>query len=309
MSILNRPSDGLYSILLAIVSALLREKEISRDEFVNTWGRLSAQADDRKESGLNQLRGTMNRWVKIGLFVEAESALALAIVPRKGETEESFLSRLPSICRRLVLRPENGNPLWPENEKVTEEDLGVTADFCRGLAWCLCQDIYSLPTSWGSGVNDLFVSQVIPGRSIIQNDTRWAGLQDWARFLGFAVDGRAGIFFDPTAAVQSEIGEFMEVGKPMLAEQFLSRLSDLLPVLDTGAYRREVETALRPERWTSPPVGCLSTSLSFALRRLQKQGVLGLETLSDAESRLTLTRQGDRTWDSFSHVNLLRKLT
>ena len=306
MSILNRPSDGLYSILLTLVNALFRGKGISRDDLIRTFGPPPSQEYEQR---LTLIRGTLNRWIALGLFVEDENSVRLAIDPNKSESVESFLARIPTICRELAFRKEFGNPLWPEGDKVTEEDLGVTADLCRGLAWCLCQDIYTLPTSWDRGVNDLIAYQVVPGRAIIQNNTRWNGLADWARFLGFAVDSRVGLFFDPTAAVRSVLEDFIKHGDQSPADEFVSQLAVRLPVLDTGCYRVGVEQALRPEAWLAPPTGHLSTALSFALRRLQKQNVIELRTLSDANSKLTLTRQGGRAWDSFTHVSLKEALS
>jgi hypothetical protein len=305
MSILNRPSDGLYSILLTLVTALFREKKISRDDLIRTFGPPPSLEYEKR---LTLIRGTLNRWITLGLFVEDENNVRLAIDPNKGESVESFLARMPAICRQLSFRSEHGNPLWPESDKVTEEDLGVTADLCRGLAWCLCQDIYTLPTSWNE-INGLFAYQMVPGRAIIQNDTRWAGLKDWARFLGFAVESSAGIFFDPTVAVRSELDNFMKCGVQIPAEEFASQLASRLPILDTGSYRVEVEKALRPETWSAPPTGYLSTALSFAIRRLQKQNILELRILSDANAKLTLTRQGGRSWDSFTHVILKEELS
>ena len=309
MSILNRESDGIYSVLLTIVSALCREKAISRDDLIDTWGKLSTRDDGATRDKLSRFRGVLNRWIALGLFVEEGNSIRLSVGPKRGQSEESFLTTLPDICRRLVLNVKHAYPLWPENDRITEEDLGITADFCRGLAWCLCQDIYSLPTSWNGGINDLFVRQVIPERSIIQNDTRWQGLQDWAQFLGFAVNGSTGIFFDPTLAVRSAVQEILEVNKQIPADHFLTQLSERLPVLDGGVYRVEIEKVLRPDRWSPPPPGHLSTALSFALRRLQKQAVLSFSTLSDASTRLTLTRLGGHRWESFTHVSLLRKVT
>jgi hypothetical protein len=176
------------------------------------------------------------------------------------------------------------------------------------LGWSLCQDIYTLPTSWNE-IYDLFAYQVVPGRAIIQNDTRWAGLKDWARFLGFAEESSAGIFFDPTAAVRSEMKNFMKCGEQTPADEFISQLASRLPVLDTGLYRIEVEQGLRPEAWSAAPTGYLSTALSFAMRRLQKQNIIDLRTLSDSSSKLTLTRQGGRAWDSFTHVSLKEELS
>jgi hypothetical protein len=154
----------------------------------------------------------------------------------------------------------------------------------------------------------LIKEQIKPGRFVFLNDTRWPGLRDWARFLGFATGDDASFFFDPTAAVSSELAEVTRQGDTIPALEFVERLSKRLPVLDTGSYRLEVEEALRPERWSSPPTGQLSTALSFALRRLQKQGVIGLVTLADAGSRVTLTRQDGRAWESFTHVSLLREV-
>jgi hypothetical protein len=303
MSILNRPSDGLYSILLTLVTALFREKPVSRDKLIRTFGPPPSQDYERR---LNLIRGTLNRWIALGLFVEDNNYVRLAIDPNKGESVESFLARMPAICRQLAWK--SGNPLWPDSDKVTEENLGVTADLCRGLAWCLCQDIYTLPTAWDD-INPLIARQVIPGRAIIQNDVRWGGLKDWAHFLGFAVESRAGIFFDPTVAVRTELAQFLKCGALIPAEDFVSELTYRLPVLDRGSYRFEVEQALRSEAWSAPPTGYLSTALSFALRRLQKQNILDLKDLADTNTKLTLTRQGGRTWHSFTHVILKEELS
>jgi hypothetical protein len=99
----------------------------------------------------------------------------------------------------------------------------------------------------------------------------------------------------------------MKPGENLAASDFIDRLVNKLPVLDGGSYRIEMEESLRPEKWAAPPVGYLSTSLSFAMRRLQKLGVLGLATLADAESKYTLMRQGGSAWESFTHVSLLKE--
>jgi hypothetical protein len=146
-----------------------------------------------------------------------------------------------------------------------------------------------------------------PGRFVFLNDTRWAGLRDWARFFGFANGDDGTIFFDPTQAIGSELPALFKPGENLAALDFINRLANKLPVLDGGSFRIEMEEALRPEKWAVPPVGYLSTSLSFALRRLQKLGVLGLTTLADAESKFTLMRQGGSVWESFTHVSLLKE--
>ena len=309
MTILNRENDGLHSILLTIASAVARDKAISRDDLLRICVPLSqCNRDGEKRKDLSsRASGTLLRWTALGLFAEDGDKIRLAVELKRGETPDSFSDRLPSVCRRLALSQDHGNPLWPEGGRVSEEGAGLAADLCRGLAWCLSQDIYTLPSSYGE-LENLITEQVKPGRFVFLNDTRWPGLRDWARFLGFATGDDAGYFFDPTAAVRSELAEAVKPGEMVPAAEFIGRLSKRLPVLDTGSYRLEMEEALRPEKWTAPRVGNLSTSLSFALRRLQKQGTIGLVTLADAASRLTLTRQGGRAWGGFTHVSLLRDL-
>lgn len=309
MTILNRENDGLHSILLTLATTVVREKAISREDLISICVPLS-QGDreiEKRKDLSSRASGTLFRWITLGLFAEEGDKIRLAVELKRGESPESFTDRMPDVCRRLALSPDQGNPLWLEDGRLSEEGVGLTADLCRGLAWCLSQDIYTLPTTYGE-LESLITEQVKPGRFVFLNDTRWPGLRDWARFLGFASGGDSDYFWDPTAAVRSELAEIIKLGETMSAVDLLARLAARLPVLDTGSYRIEVEDALRPERWSGPPAGYLSTSLSFALRRLQKQGIIGLVTLSDAGSRMTLTRQGGRVWESFTHVSLLRNL-
>lgn len=307
MTILNRENDGLPSILLTLAATVAREKIISREDLLRICVPLSPWDGEKRKDLSSRANGTLLRWTALGLFEEDGDKYRLAVEPRRSESPDSFTDRLPAVCRRLALDPVKGKPLWPEGGRVSEEGTGLTADFCRGLAWCLSQDIYTLPSSY-TELENLITEQVKPGRFVFLNDTRWPGLRDWARFLGFATGDDSAFFFDPTEAVRSELPEFAKPGETLAAAEFVTRLSNRLPVLDTGSYRIEVEDALKPEKWTAPPVGYLSVSLSFALRRLQKQGILGFTTLADAESRCTLTRQGGRVWESFTHISLLGEL-
>lgn len=309
MTILNRENDGLHSILLTLAAVVAREKAVSREDLIRICvphSQSDRDSEKRKEL-YSRASGTLGRWVMLGLFADDGEKIRLSVELKRGESPESFTDRMPEICRRLALSQDQGSPLWLEDGRVSEEGVGLTADLCRGLAWCLSQDIYTLPTAY-TELESLISMQVKPGRFVFLNDTRWPGLRDWARFLGFATGDDAGLFWDPTSAVRSELVGFIKPGQTIAAAEFVSRLAERLPVLDTGHYRREVEESLRLEKWSPPPSGYLSTSLSFALRRLQKQGVISLVTLSDASSRMTLTRQGGRAWEGFTHVNLLRKL-
>jgi hypothetical protein len=146
MSILNRENEGLPSILLTISSVLVREKAISRDELLKIC--LPDSLNDSDNNKASRFRGILNRWTTLGFFEEDDEKIKLSVELKRGESPSSFLDRLPTICRSLPLDATFGNPLWPTDGRVSEEGAGLTADYCRGLSWCLSQDIYTLPTSW-----------------------------------------------------------------------------------------------------------------------------------------------------------------
>jgi hypothetical protein len=280
MTVLNLENDGLPSILLTLASTVFREKKISREDLIEACVPLSQsdQDGDKRKNLSSRASGTLLRWTALGLFTEEGGKIRFTVEPKRGESPEIFMEQLPS-----------------------------TADLCRGLAWCFCQDIYTLPTHF-TELEKLCNAQVKTGRFIFINSTRWPGLQNWARFFGFASGYDSGFIFDPTVAVRSELKEFLTIGEQINANELIKQIARRLPVLDTGSYRRETEEILQPEKWGEPAVGNLSTALSFALRRLQTQGFLRLELLSDASSTRTLMRQDGRVWESFTHVRLLKEL-
>lgn len=308
MSILNLQSDGLHPIVLTLARIVAQNKAISRDDLIKTCVPQSGSANESDKDPAVRTRATLVRWISLGLFSEDGDQIRLTVELMRGESVDAFSDRLPAICRNLALRQEHGLPLWPADGSISEEEAGRTADLCRSLAWCLAQDIYTLPSSYEQ-IDSLVTAQVQPGRFIFLNNTRWPGLRPWARFFGFATGDDSSFFCDPTVAVRSELKAVMHSNETVPVAEFVSRLSERLPVLDSGTYRNEVEQVLKPETWKASAPGHLSTALSFALRRLQKQGTLDLVTLADAGSQLTLVGQGGRKWESFTHVRLLKDVT
>ncbi len=299
MTILNLESDGLPPVLITLALLVSREKEIPRDSLIEICAPFS-EASER-----TRLRATLNRWISLGFFLDVDEKIRLSFSRGRTESDDVIAQRLPAICRRILLGSDHALPLMPNIGVLSEVNVGRSADLCRGLAWCLAQDIYTLPSIYAD-VNDMVDSQVQFGRFIFLNDTRWSGIRPWARYLGFATGDDSKLFFDPTVAVRGQLNEVIQTKESLPAAEFVARLAERLPVLDTGSYRTEVEQTLKPETWQPPSPGFISTSLSFALRRLQKQGTIALESKADAGSRLALTGQSGRTWESFTHVRLLK---
>lgn len=297
MTIINLASDGLHSQLIVLARVAAKFGPIHRDELVQVC---TAPGEDGKDRDAARLRATLARWIELGLFIEEGETISVNLESKRGTTVDELTYRLPAACRRLVLHEQHCLPLWGAGEEPTEKGVGRAADLARGLAWALAQDIYNLPDS-GKEIESLDRSQATTARFIFLNDTRWPGLRPWARYLGFG----SSFLFDPTEAVRDELPHILGKGKTMAAEAFIKALGARLPVLDGGVYRNEVEANLRPDRWRRPEPGHLSMSLSMALRRLDLDGTIKLETLADSGAVVKLSGRNYRTWTSFTQVRLV----
>lgn len=294
MTVLNYASDGNYPELIALFRATAALAPISAADLIEACCAGQVKDDTR-------LRGALSRWTDFGLFSRSDAdvvSLAEQIDRRRSESVDSLTSRLPELCRKMVLATEKAAPLWGES-------AGISADFSRGCAWLLCQDIYRFPSAW-TEVEPIEIEQVQDGVEIIRNDVRWNGLRFWMRYLGFATGDSTNFQIDPTGAVRAALQAVLGKTGELPARQFRSQLSQELPVLDGGEYRQDVETMLRDGAWPRPPVGQLSTSLSFALKRLQLGRVLEFDNRADAGSGLVLSGRQMRPWGRFTHVRLLR---
>jgi hypothetical protein len=291
MSLLNRPSDGIHSILIVIHNLLTQEGTLAIDEIIG----LCAPEDTGDST---QVRQTLNTWVKLGLFDRsAEGKIAFhKTIPRKDRDREA----LPRVTRQLVLSDTNNANLW------AAEGIG-SADFTRSITWLLAQDVYDAKLVGWPMVQAL-VQKQFGKDTIFQNDTRWTGLKAWTPFFGFGWLGKHPsdvLIIDPTEAITDHLPDIFDNQSKLAANEFLTALAQCLPVLDGGAYRKEVEAKLREHTvWLPPPDNCLSTSLSRGILRLIHEGVLKGETLSDAGPRLCLTgRNRQEIRESYSHIS------
>jgi hypothetical protein len=290
MSILNRPSDGLFNVLIVIYKVLALYGPLSKEEVKS----LVAPGDISD----SQVNNTMNRWTQLGLFCNEGSAVSIEAVcaPQEGEGLDEAVRRLPATLRSLVFRKENNSNFW-------DSERSASADFSRGISWLLAQDVYSLATDNHPTIQDVEKVQLAdPSQRVLQNDTRWHGLCHWATYLGFAWNAATAVI-DPTVAVRESLPQVFPGGRTLIATSFLESLAHVLPVLDFGAYRQEVENALNPRNWRRPPKFFLSTSLSRALKRLELSGDLTLEHRADAGESYRLMRQQSTEWGRpFTHV-------
>lgn len=293
MSILNQASDGLFNVLIVLARALVRFGPKGREELILACGGAAEACDT------SQLTRTLNRWTELGLFGEDNGAVVIAEPYRSvlGRTADEAEARLPKAVRTVALLPANNTRFWDSEE-------ARSADLSRGVAWMLAQDVYALDAS-SDRLAELEGRQLTDSgaRKIAQNNTRWNGLKTWMLYLGFARDGLQWVV-DPTPALRDALAEIFGSGRELSGSAFVERAAAVLPVLDGGAYRLQVEAALRESAWPRLRTGLVSSSLSRAIQRLDREGFVTLSNRSDSEGVVTLTGTNGRAWRDVSHIGL-----
>jgi len=293
MSVLNQASDGLYTVLIVLVRTIVRFGPRSRDDLILTCGGAVDAVD------ASQLINTLNRWTELGLFGQEDGSVTIAEQYRSGlgKTANEAEARLPGIVRTVAMLAEN-------NERFWEREKSKSADLSRAIGWMLAQDIYALDGNVKK-LAELEGAQIADSarQTIGKNDTRWNGLKAWMLYLGFARDGMQWVV-DPTEALRDGLPDIFGSSRELTGPAFVKRAASVLPVLDGGAYRTQVEESLKERSWPQPRVGCLSSSLSRAIQRLDREGAVTLANRSDTEGVVTLTGTSKRTWREVSHVAL-----
>lgn len=280
-------SDGMPNVLLAIYRYLVAERSAPRQKIVQVCAPSIVCRQDRASS-------TLNTWLKLGLFTDGEGVIRLAPDAPRDE------SRLRTWLRSLIFRAENNEPFWGSE--------GVrSADFTRGLAWCLALDPFRLHGHGFKDVDALELDSLPREVEVFRNDTRWNGFKAWALFLGFAWQARYPkkytLVVDPTPAIRDVLPTVFGASTELTQKDFLDRVRQPLPILDGGTYRLLVEEELRPGHWPQPQPDELSISLSLALRRLHVEGIIDFKDRADPiAGRVNLVGRNGRRLAGVSHV-------
>lgn len=291
MSVLNRPSDGLLSVLIALRSTLLAFGPLSADRLIALTAPPSAVGAG------DMARKTLLRWTQLGMFIDAGESIALA--PTLHSVPPHDLDGLRRALLRLVLS-HNNNPGFDQPTVDASNERPLSSDFTRAACWVLAQDPYSLEATHASIEALQNVQRVTPVPFV--NDTRWAGFIEWALFLGLAWRAPR-LVVDPYFAVASALPDVFTSERTVPADAFLARVAAVLPIVDRGRYRSHVDATIGvPAR----PLGDndVSMTLSAALLHLEASGVIRLETRSDAPTRSLLGRRG-KALRQISHVTLM----
>jgi hypothetical protein len=113
------------------------------------------------------------------------------------------------------------------------------------------------------------------------------------------------VTIDPSEALRDVLPDIFEASETLPATTFIQQAAEKVPVLDGGTYRTQLEAVLNAQAWTPPPDGHLSTSLSRAIQRLDREGMIAAETRDDTGGGVTLIGAEGRTWRAMTQVRRL----
>jgi hypothetical protein len=291
VSILNRPSDGLLSVLIALRRGLIAYGPQRQQDLLKLCAPASVVPDGRTVMA----RNTVTRWKQLGFFQEVDDQLQLSPQIAKVPTED--VNGLRTAVLKLVMRPENNPALTSESGEDHEGSLA--SDFSRASAWVLAQDPYVFPTNF-RGAGALQDEQHVTPRAFT-NDTRWSGFVEWAPFLGIGRHtAKLNFVPEPSFAVRGVLPEVFQMATELTQAVFLERLADQLPIVDKGRYRKAIESKTRTP-WREFQAGEISPSLTAALLSLEASREIRLESRSDAPQKI-LTGREAKQLHGFSHV-------
>ena len=297
MTILNQTNDGLFNVLIVLFRAISEFGPMPKDNLIKLCS--SGPDSDSKD-----IKNTLKRWTQIGLFQEKGGNIELShdiqvSKPKSKLSESNERVYLTRIIRRLIFNEQNNQRFWDNKNSLC-------ADLTRGLAFLMAQDIYELTLSSHKKVEKCESLQLDDeSKRILQNDTRWNGIRSWGPYLGFFWVGET-VMIDPTRALKEDLPLIFDGTETLLASDFMSRVAKVLPVLDEGKYRTEMESNLVEAHWRKPNrEDLLSTSLSRAIWRLKQSGDLFYEARADAVDGRSLQRSGGQDWDRFTHVRIV----
>lgn len=295
MGILNQASDGLPSILIALLRAMRHFGPLPRAELLARCCPPALQQITSSKLG----SATLTRWTQLGLFQDDADLVRLhPDTPAMPTERVAELAAISKLLRRILLAPAN-------NLEINTPEPALAGDFTLGLSWALAQDVFALPGGVHREVEKHMLPQFSESPIAFQNDTRWNGFRAWAPVLGFgwteAVGGSPLLVVDPTDAVRDELPDLFSRNPELPIGDFLARLAERVPVLDGGMYRRAVEERLAPASWRATASHEVSISLSAALVRLDRAGAIRLTSRGDAPKK-TLLGRSHRNMEQVSHI-------
>ncbi|WP_025122242.1 MULTISPECIES: protein DpdG [unclassified Serratia (in: enterobacteria)] len=293
MSIINNAHGGSQYAVLAAFYQVLKgspRNTLPREKLMALCAPTTLQTGD-SQNARGKAPQELRAWLELGILTEATV----------GETDEISLNTnyfssedipLRQAVRRCLQAAENNRDLSLRDERAV--DLTLLA------ALLLALDVYQ-NAEISSGSLEVLVSKFMTDFRINSNEV--AVVPGYLSWLGYAQQiTRSSYAIDPTDAIREELPFLMHPGEQLSIDEALQRLNRVLPVLDGGSYRQQVEERISLHGWQPLSANRFSTSLSRALLRLQLSGIINMKAESDASGAMQLIGRNGSVLRTVTHL-------
>ncbi|WP_067253987.1 MULTISPECIES: protein DpdG [Hyphomicrobiales] len=278
--------EAVPSRLLAVYAALFDSEEGELKDRIEAWATppsLRSRGGEEGESTTTLFSNTLGEARRLGLVEEVEGRLRLTKDARsggkKGADSEPYFK---SFMRRTLFSPDRAADAKQSGYMVA-------------LSWFLSSSPLRPMNFSKEPINEL---RAMIGdhasKFEISDYASWQSFLYWSRYLGFATIVGGGnnpddvtsrrVIPDPVKAIESALPAIYADVDDLPVEQFLTRLSGIFPVFETGSVREGFEAMrLHP---TTDHDKLLSITTSLGLQRLADRQRLSMSTVADAASRI-----------------------
>lgn len=287
MAIINNASAGSQIRLICVIDRVLNRrgnKPILQDELENL---LSPEALPGSLTGAARLPENLSFWLEEGLWLKSEGGIS----PHSPLANER---NLPGRVLRTLIANEPKESLL-EGTRGQPVLLSITALLAQNKYAFVGKSTLTKETVPGA-VGQLLKDSVNEGeRRQINLSNEATTFLEYAFFLGFVEPFMEGYLVDPTRAIESVLDSVLDNHSSLPAVDFISRLAEVLPMLDGGSYRQQVEPLITADNWTPNESLNLSASLSQALVRLELAMQLKFEIRADDHQAVLLFMPNGQT--------------
>ena len=282
------------------------EKGIKHIELINIFSPSSLHSDDEKaKTGGAIFTNVRKECLALGLIGrhenEDEEVLAAITIPPENLNGDAVTKWYADHLFKLLTSPSLAADRGQEQVPFA-------------LAWISLQSP-AIPLAF-SETQAVALQTDFPNEEAGFSLKNFSNLQQayyWARYLGFCTfssqpkqGGRgyeAIITPDATGVLRRLLPLIFEDESRLSARDFLMRLGQCCPVLERGEAREHVVQAAVPGK-NFPDQDIVSGGTSLGIKRLQAEGLLHLEDLSDAVNPGSLSIDG-KTKERFSHIGFI----
>jgi hypothetical protein len=244
---------------------------------------------------------------KIGLLIDGKGKrlrCSIPAPPAGAHPEQFFVAGL----RTLLFEERNNPDLFgrggqEEGAEVGEDETLSTvlaSEFTRIQTWLIMKSKTGQALRWNSEARERSIQVLgenVPGGGFVRNDTRWGAFRRWAVYLGLARRTEKGsdLIVDPSRAVLEALASHDD--EEITAVELTSWLAARIPVLDGGAYWRQMRSFLGEEKEPG-----LSAAFELALLRAGAEGAVEFHRRSDFGGRSLVL--GGR---NFTHATVTKR--